>query len=141
MTELTHQKIVANQYIILSLGQRKTYLVRVDQGKSFHTHKGYVKFDDLIGKEYGSTITSSLGFEFVALKPQLRDYIMKCARQTQICTQGHLTHRNVQRHRPRQSRGRSRNRNRSDDDSFGSLHQTRRQDLQLRNPGGIPEDS
>jgi len=59
-------------------------LVKVEQGKSFHTHKGYVKFDDIIGKEYGTTIASSLGFEFVALKPQLRDYIMKCARQTQI---------------------------------------------------------
>jgi len=84
VTELTDQKIAANDYIILSLNQRKTYLVKVEQGKSFHTHKGYVKFDDIIGKEYGSTITSSLGFEFVALKPQLRDYIMKCARQTQI---------------------------------------------------------
>ena len=84
MMELTGQTIAANDYIILSLNQRKTYLVKVEQGKSFHTHKGYVKFDDIIGKEYGSTITSSLRFEFVALKPQLRDYVMKCARQTQI---------------------------------------------------------
>jgi len=82
--ELADQTITADAYVILSLGQRKTYLVKVEQGKSFHTHKGYVKFDDIIGKEYGTTITSSLGFEFVALKPQLRDYIMKCARQTQI---------------------------------------------------------
>ena len=59
-------------------------MVKVEKGKSFHTHKGYVKLDDLIGKEYGSTILSSLGFEFTALKPMLRDYIMKCARQTQI---------------------------------------------------------
>jgi tRNA (adenine57-N1/adenine58-N1)-methyltransferase len=73
--ELADQ-ITADSYIILSLCQRKTYLVKVEQGKSFHTHKGYVKFDDIIGKEYGTTISSSLGFEFVALKPQLRDYIM-----------------------------------------------------------------
>jgi tRNA (adenine57-N1/adenine58-N1)-methyltransferase len=59
-------------------------MVKVEEGKSFHTHKGYVKLDDLIGKEYGSTILSSLGFEFTALKPILRDYVMKCARQTQI---------------------------------------------------------
>lgn len=84
MKELAGQTITADGYVILSLSQRKTYLVKVEQGKSFHTHKGYVKFDDIIGKEYGTTITSSLGFEFVALKPQLRDYIMKCARQTQI---------------------------------------------------------
>jgi tRNA (adenine57-N1/adenine58-N1)-methyltransferase len=59
-------------------------MIRVENGKSFHTHKGFVKFDDLIGKEYGCTIQSSLGFEFTALKPLLHDYIMKSARQTQI---------------------------------------------------------
>jgi len=59
-------------------------MIRVENGKSFHTHKGFVKFDDLIGREYGCTIQSSLGFEFAALKPLLHDYIMKSARQTQI---------------------------------------------------------
>jgi tRNA (adenine57-N1/adenine58-N1)-methyltransferase len=81
---LETQKIVENDYVLLSLGPRKNYLVKVEQGKSFHTHKGFIKFDDLIGKEYGIVIQSSLGFEFAALKPLLRDYIMKSARQTQI---------------------------------------------------------
>jgi len=70
--------------MLLSLSARKTYLIKAEAGKSFHTHKGFIKFDDLIGKEYGSTIHSSLGFEFTALKPLLHDYIMKSARQTQI---------------------------------------------------------
>ena len=70
--------------MLLSLSARKTYLIKAEAGKSFHTHKGFIKFDDLIGKEYGSTIQSSLGFEFTALKPLLHDYIMKSARQTQI---------------------------------------------------------
>lgn len=78
------EKIVDGDFILLSLGPRKTYMVRVESGKSFHTHKGFVRFDDLIGKEYGSTIQSSLGFQFTALKPLLHDYIMKSARQTQI---------------------------------------------------------
>jgi len=71
-------------YILLYLNQRKTYLVKVEAGKNFHTHKGFVKLDDLIGKAYGSTVISNTGVEFVALKPLLRDYIMKSARQTQI---------------------------------------------------------
>ena len=78
------QKIAEGDHILLLLSQRKTYLIKVEHGKSFHTHKGYIKFDDLIGKDYGSTVLSSLGFEFIALKPLLRDYIMKSARQTQI---------------------------------------------------------
>jgi tRNA (adenine57-N1/adenine58-N1)-methyltransferase len=59
-------------------------MVKVEAGKSFHTHKGYVKFDDFIGKEYGTTVLSNLGIQFNVLKPLLRDYIMKSARQTQI---------------------------------------------------------
>lgn len=84
MDALTDSLIVEGEYILLGLSQRKTYMVKVEKGKSFHTHKGYVKLEDLIGREYGSTVTSSLGFEFCALRPLLRDYIMKCARQTQI---------------------------------------------------------
>ena len=71
-------------YILLYLTQRKTYLVKVEAGKSFHTHKGFIKFDDLIGKEYGSKVPSSLGVEFAVLKPLLRDFVMKSVRKTQI---------------------------------------------------------
>jgi tRNA (adenine57-N1/adenine58-N1)-methyltransferase len=59
-------------------------MVKVEAGKSFHTHKGFIKLDDLIGKEFGATIQSSLGIEFTALKPSLTDYIMKSSRKTQI---------------------------------------------------------
>jgi tRNA (adenine57-N1/adenine58-N1)-methyltransferase len=70
--------------IFLYLDRRRTYLVRVEAGKSFHTHKGYIQLGDLIGKEYGTRITSSMGIEFVALKPNLRDQIFKVKRRTQI---------------------------------------------------------
>jgi len=81
---LPTSKIVEGDDVLLYLKQHKTYMVKVEAGKSFHTHKGFIKFDDLIGKDFGSRVVSSLGFEFVALKPQLRDYIMKSSRQTQI---------------------------------------------------------
>lgn len=81
---MTNQKIAEGDYILLYLSQRKTYLVKVEAGKSFHTHKGFIKFDDLIGKSYGTSVPSSLGFDFIALKPLLRDYIMKSVRKTQI---------------------------------------------------------
>jgi tRNA (adenine57-N1/adenine58-N1)-methyltransferase len=59
-------------------------MVRVEAGKTFHTHKGYVKLDDFIGKDFGNTFQSSLGAQFIALKPALTDYIMKSSRNTQI---------------------------------------------------------
>lgn len=78
------QLIKEGDSILLYLDRRRTYLVRIEKGKDFHTHKGFLKLDDLIGKEYGSSISSSLGVEFVVLKPLLRDYVMKSVRKTQI---------------------------------------------------------
>ncbi len=84
MTDLTTPKIAEGEYVLLSLGPRKSYLVKVEQGKSFHTHKGIIKFNDVIGKDYGSKILSSLGSDFTVLRPLLSDFIMKSARKTQI---------------------------------------------------------
>jgi tRNA (adenine57-N1/adenine58-N1)-methyltransferase len=70
--------------VLLYLDRKRTYLVKVEAEKSFHTHKGYVQLGDLIGKEYGTRIGSSMDIEFVALKPNLRDYIFKTNRRTQI---------------------------------------------------------
>jgi len=70
--------------ILLYLNKRRSYLVKVEEGKSFHTHKGYIQFDRLIGKKYGVCLLSSLGTEFVVLKPALRDFIFKAQRKTQI---------------------------------------------------------
>ncbi|MDR0797372.1 MAG: hypothetical protein LBE70_01420, partial [Nitrososphaerota archaeon] len=36
-------------------------MLKVEAGQTFHTHKGFIKFDELIGKEFGEPIKSSLG--------------------------------------------------------------------------------
>jgi tRNA (adenine57-N1/adenine58-N1)-methyltransferase len=59
-------------------------MIKMQAGQTFHTHKGYLKLDELIGKEYGEPIKSSLGIYFTTLKPSLTDYIMKSSRNTQI---------------------------------------------------------
>ena len=80
MTEL----IAEGSDVFLYLDSKRTYLVKVEPEKSFHTHKGFVQLGDLIGKEYGTRIPSSMGVDFVALKPNLRDQIFKTNRRTQI---------------------------------------------------------
>ncbi|MCK5628826.1 tRNA (adenine-N1)-methyltransferase [Candidatus Bathyarchaeota archaeon] len=81
---MTNQKISNGDYVLLSLDAHKTYLVKMETGKEFHTHKGLIKLDDLIGKEFGSTIRSNLDTMFTALEPLLSDYMMKSSRRTQI---------------------------------------------------------
>jgi tRNA (adenine57-N1/adenine58-N1)-methyltransferase len=70
--------------VLLFLDNRRSYLVKVEKGKELHTHKGFLHLEDLIGRHYGTRVKSSLGVEFVALKPSIRDYVFKMARKTQI---------------------------------------------------------
>lgn len=78
------QTISEGDSVLLYLDRKRTYLVKVEKGKSFHTHKGFIQLDELIGKEYGTRTASSMGVEFVALKPTLRDHVFKMLRRTQI---------------------------------------------------------
>ena len=81
---MPNETITEGDLVLLCLPPRKTYMVKMETGKTFHTHKGYVKLDDLIGKNFGATFQSSLGTQFTALKPSLTDFIMKSSRNTQI---------------------------------------------------------
>ncbi len=78
------EAIAEGDNILLYLDVRRTYMIKVQAGQTFHTHKGYIKLDDVIGKPYGSSFKSSLGVTFTVLKPQITDYILKSQRNTQI---------------------------------------------------------
>jgi tRNA (adenine57-N1/adenine58-N1)-methyltransferase catalytic subunit len=52
----------------------------LEAGRSFHTHRGSLAHDDLIGKPEGSVIVSSGGTAYVALRPLLADYTLSMAR-------------------------------------------------------------
>jgi tRNA (adenine57-N1/adenine58-N1)-methyltransferase len=81
---LANEEICEGDYVLLCLDARRTYMVKVETGKTFHTHKGYLNLDEVVGKDFGGAFRSSLGTEFTALKPSLTDYIMKSSRKTQI---------------------------------------------------------
>ena len=81
---LVNEKIQDGDNVLIYLDARRTYMIKLQAGQTFHTHKGYLKLDELIGKEYGEPIKSSMGIYFTTLKPKLTDYIMKSSRNTQI---------------------------------------------------------
>jgi tRNA (adenine57-N1/adenine58-N1)-methyltransferase len=49
-------------------------------GKTFHTHRGAVAHDDLIGQPEGSLVVSAGGTPYIALRPLLADYTLSMAR-------------------------------------------------------------
>jgi len=81
---MTSNQVANGSDALLFLDKKRTYFIRVRSGESFHTHKGFIRFDDIIGRAYGSRVRSSLGEEFAVLKPSLRDFIQKISRRTQI---------------------------------------------------------
>ena len=80
--------IKENDLIFLVLDQRRRWLIPVKSGGSFHTHKGIIEFNDIIGQSYGIVVFSKpyeqQGYKFFVLKPLPSDYVVHMARKTQI---------------------------------------------------------
>ena len=58
--------------------------ISLEPGSVFHTHRGGVDHDDLIGRDDGSVVTGSTGEEYLALRPLLRDFVMSMPRGAAI---------------------------------------------------------
>ena len=59
-------------------GRRHRLVLTV--GQAFHTHRGSIAHDDLIGQPEGSVVRASGGTPYVALRPLLADYTVSMAR-------------------------------------------------------------
>lgn len=53
-------------------------------GQVFHTHRGMIAHDDLVGLPDGSVVTSTTGDEYLALRPLLADFVMSMPRGAAI---------------------------------------------------------
>jgi tRNA (adenine57-N1/adenine58-N1)-methyltransferase len=53
-------------------------------GKVFHTHRGSLEHDELIGLPDGSVVSSSGGTAYLALRPLLADYVLSMPRGAQV---------------------------------------------------------
>ena len=58
----------------------RLHTITLGAGKQFHTHRGYLAHDNLIGAPDGSTVKNTAGVEYLALRPLLSDYVMSMPR-------------------------------------------------------------
>ena len=58
--------------------------MKISRKQQFHTHVGVIDHKKVIGKEFGSTITTTKGKYIYLLEPTIHDYVMKSQRSTQI---------------------------------------------------------
>jgi tRNA (adenine57-N1/adenine58-N1)-methyltransferase catalytic subunit len=71
--------------LALLVGLRhKHFIFPLIPGGSFHTHRGILNHDELIGKPWGSQVFSHQGSPFFMLQPSLSDLLVDLKRSTQI---------------------------------------------------------
>jgi tRNA (adenine57-N1/adenine58-N1)-methyltransferase len=58
----------------------RRHLAVLQPGKVFHTHRGSIVLDELIGSPEGSVVRSSAGTPYVALRPLLADFTLSMTR-------------------------------------------------------------
>ena len=58
----------------------RKYTVILETGGTYHTHRGGLAHDDLIGQPEGSLVTSAVGTSYLALRPLLTDYVLSMPR-------------------------------------------------------------
>ena len=70
----------AGERVQLTDPKGRLHTITLTVGKQFHTHRGYLAHDDLIGAPDGSTIRNTAGVEYLAVRPLLADYVLSMPR-------------------------------------------------------------
>ena len=64
--------------------RHKHFIIPLQAGAKFETHRGILMHDDLIGKTWGTQVFSHIGSPFYLLQPSLGDLLIDLPRTTQI---------------------------------------------------------
>ncbi len=80
-------KIKEGDYVLISASATKKWMVKVVKDKEFHTHKGTIPHNDIIGLEFGSGITNAKGSNFFLWKPIPYDFLDAVTHSTQVIYQ------------------------------------------------------
>ncbi|WP_430646489.1 tRNA (adenine-N1)-methyltransferase [Agromyces sp. GXS1127] len=62
----------------------RMHTITLEPGKLFHSHKGAIAHDEIIGLPDGSVVANAVGVEYLALRPLLSDFVMSMPRGAAI---------------------------------------------------------
>jgi tRNA (adenine57-N1/adenine58-N1)-methyltransferase catalytic subunit len=71
---------MAGDQVQLTDPKGRMHQIVLQPGGTFHTHRGSLRHDDLIGAPEGSVVTAAGGTAYVALRPLLADYTLAMKR-------------------------------------------------------------
>ena len=70
----------AGERVQLTDPKGRLHTVTLEPGKQFHTHRGAIEHDELIGAPEGSVVSSTAGTHYLALRPLLVDFVLSMPR-------------------------------------------------------------
>ena len=62
----------------------RMHTVVLDPGQTFHTHRGGIAHDDLIGRPEGCVVASTANTQYLALRPLLSDFVLSMPRGAHV---------------------------------------------------------
>lgn len=80
----SHSLAHAGDLALLVSPTNKSFIVRLQPGEEFHTHRGILKYDDLIDQPWGREVFTHSGKTYLLLQPSLADLVQDTKRNTQI---------------------------------------------------------
>jgi tRNA (adenine57-N1/adenine58-N1)-methyltransferase len=72
--------LAAGELVQLTDPKGRMHTITLAPGKEFHTHRGIIAHDDLIGSPEGVVVTAAVGATYLALRPLLADYVLSMPR-------------------------------------------------------------
>jgi tRNA (adenine57-N1/adenine58-N1)-methyltransferase len=70
---------------VLLIDQRgKRHLIFLRKSETFHSDRGWISHDLIIGQREGTWVRSSLGLRYLALRPTLAEYVLEMPRGAQV---------------------------------------------------------
>lgn len=76
--------LAAGDRVLLIDTKQRRHLVTLEPGGAFHSHAGVVEHNQLIGREEGVTVRTSMNARMVAVRPTLSEYVLKMPRGAQV---------------------------------------------------------
>jgi tRNA (adenine57-N1/adenine58-N1)-methyltransferase len=70
--------------VLLVDTKKHHYLVTLSEGKEFHSHKGIVRHDDLVGRDEGIVVASTRQQNYTVLRPTFEDVVLLMPRGAQV---------------------------------------------------------
>jgi tRNA (adenine57-N1/adenine58-N1)-methyltransferase catalytic subunit len=76
--------LTVGERVLLVDSKQRRHLITLADGGEFHSHTGVLRHDDLIGRDEGISVRTTMGARLLAVRPTLGEYVLEMPRGAQV---------------------------------------------------------